>query len=199
MFKNQKSGTFGDLGAFSFYPTKNLGALGDAGAITTNNPNLFTKLKSLRNYGSEKKYYNDYVGYNSRLDEMQAAFLRIKLKHLDDINTHKRNLAGIYLKNINQKYILPLIDSNYYDVYHIFNIRHQKRNELKEYLLKNEIKSEIHYPVPPHQQKAFLSMHNLSFPLSEEIHKTTLSLPISYFHSESDIFSIVEVLNSFNH
>lgn len=197
-FKNQFTGTFGEFGAFSFYPTKNLGALGDAGAIVCNDDKLNSKIRRLRNYGSDIKYYNEVVGYNSRLDELQAAFLSVKLKKLDDINTHKRNLAAIYLDHLKDDFIKPQVHSDYFDVYHIFNIRHEKRDELKDYLLKNDIKTEIHYPVSPSKQKALSGeLTNYNFPISEEIHRTTLSLPISYFHTESDIKRVVEIMNKF--
>lgn len=197
-FKNQFTGTFGEFGAFSFYPTKNLGALGDAGAIVCNDDKLNSKIRRLRNYGSDIKYYNEVVGYNSRLDELQAAFLSVKLKKLDDINTHKRNLASIYLDHLKDDFIKPQVHSDYFDVYHIFNIRHEKRDELKDYLLKNDIKTEIHYPVSPSKQKALSGeLTNYNFPISEEIHRTTLSLPISYFHTESDIKRVVEIMNKF--
>lgn len=197
-YKNKLSGTFGEFGAFSFYPTKNLGALGDAGAVLTNEDSYAEILKKLRNYGSEKKYYNELVGYNSRLDEVQAGFLIQKLKRLNEINEHKRKLALLYFNNLKTDFILPVIDEDYYDVYHIFNIRHEKRDELKEYLLKNEIKTEIHYPVPPHKQKAMQGIiEKQSFPISEEIHKTTLSLPCSFGHTEDEIYKVIEILNKF--
>jgi dTDP-4-amino-4,6-dideoxygalactose transaminase len=197
-YKGKLTGTFGDFGAFSFYPTKNLGALGDAGAVLSNDDNLNTIIKRLRNYGSDVKYYNEIVGYNSRLDEIQAAFLLIKLKKLDEINNHKRNLAKIYFENLKNDFIKPNVDKDYYDVYHVFNVRHEKRDTLKEYLLKNEIKTDIHYPVPPHKQKAMAGViTNQEFPISEEIHKTTLSLPVSYSHTKEEIFKVVEVMNNF--
>ncbi|MDP3148690.1 MAG: DegT/DnrJ/EryC1/StrS family aminotransferase [Ignavibacteria bacterium] len=192
------TGTFGEFGAFSFYPTKNLGALGDAGAVLTDDASLAKTIKRLRNYGSDVKYYNEIVGYNSRLHEMQAGFLSIKLKHLDEINNHKRKLAQIYFDNMKDDFIKPVVEENVFDVFHIFNIRHPKRDELKEYLLKNEIKTEIHYPVPPHKQKAMEGIiSEAHFPISEKIHATTLSLPISFYHQEDDIYKIVEVLNKF--
>jgi len=197
MFNDKKAGTFGDLGAHSFYPTKNLGALGDAGAITTDNEELYIKLKALRNYGSFQKYINDYTGYNSRLDEIQAGFLSIKLLKLDDINLHKRKLAKLYNLYLNDKFIKPSVEDNFFDVYHIYNIRHKKRDQLKNYLLNNEIGTEIHYPIPPHHQKALNSIIKGVYPISEEIHKTTLSLPISYYHTEDDVFKIIDVLNKF--
>ncbi len=196
-YKNKKAGSFGDFGAFSFYPTKNLGALGDAGAITTNNEEYYNTLKKLRNYGSTVKYYNDIAGYNSRLDEIQAGFLSVKLKKLNDINNHKRHLAEIYFKNINSAFVKPIIHKDYYDVYHIYNIRHKKRDKLREFLLENQIKTEIHYPVPPHKQKAMKNVFDDNFPISEEIHKTTLSLPISYFHSAEDVYKVIEIINKF--
>ena len=195
-YKGQKVGTFG-TGAFSFYPTKNLGALGDAGAITTNDSKADSVFRALRNYGSNIKYQNDYIGYNSRLDEIQASLLNVKLKYLDRINSHKRELADIYLKELKEDFIKPVVSPDYFDVYHIFNIRHPKRDDLKEYLLKNGIKTDIHYPIPPHKQKAMEGLFEGEYPLSEEIHKTTLSLPISYGHTLDDVSKVIEVLNKF--
>jgi dTDP-4-amino-4,6-dideoxygalactose transaminase len=197
-FKERMTGTFGSLGAFSFYPTKNLGALGDAGAVVTNDNALGTKVRKLRNYGSSVKYYNEVIGYNSRLDELQAGFLSIKLKALDKINNHKRHLAQIYLKNLKTDFILPKVDSDYFDVYHIFAIRHPNRNELRKYLSEKMIGTEIHYPVPPHQQVAMKEFFtNQTYPIAEEIHNTILSLPISYSHTEEDIYKVIEVMNRF--
>lgn len=193
-YKGKMTGTFG-IGCFSFYPTKNLGALGDAGAIVTDNDELMKSFKTLRNYGSAVKYYNDEIGYNSRLDEIQAGFLSIKLQILNEITNHKRELAKIYLKNLDDRYIKPVVHEDYYDVYHIFNIRHSKRDELKEYLLKNDIKTEIHYPVPPHRQKAMNGILEGEYPIADEIHNTTLSLPISYFHTKEDVMRVCEVMN----
>jgi dTDP-4-amino-4,6-dideoxygalactose transaminase len=198
MLNGQKAGTFGDIGAFSFYPTKNLGALGDGGGIITNREEYATRIRSLRNYGSRQKYHNQEAGYNSRLDELQAAFLSVKLKKLDEINAHKRLLAGIYLNNLRGDFIKPVVEDGYYDVYHIFNIRHSRRNKLRAYLLKNGIGTEIHYPVPPHQQQALASLNfKHDFPTTEEIHRTTLSLPLSFGHSMSEIERVVEVLNRY--
>lgn len=193
-FKDKKVGSFG-IGCFSFYPTKNLGALGDAGAITCDDSDYKDKIKSLRNYGSSIKYYNDDLGYNSRLDEIQAGFLSIKLKILDDITNHKRELALIYLENLDDRFIKPVVDKDYFDVYHIFNIRHEKRDELKDYLLKNNIKTEIHYPLAPHKQKSMIDYIQGEYPISEEIHNTTLSLPISYFHTKDDILKVINLMN----
>ncbi len=194
----KRAGSFGDFGAFSFYPTKNLGCLGDGGAITTNSAELLHKIKRLRNYGSDKKYYNEVIGFNSRLDEVQAGFLSVKLKKLDEINQHKNKLAKIYLENLKDDFIKPVVDSQHYHVFHIFNIRHKKRNELQKYLLENGIKTEIHYPVAPNEQKALQGLlTEYNFPIAKEIHDTTLSLPLSYFHSEADAAKVVEVLNKF--
>jgi dTDP-4-amino-4,6-dideoxygalactose transaminase len=194
----KKAGNFGDFGAHSFYPTKNLGALGDAGAITLNNAEMDEKLRCLRNYGSKAKYYNELPGFNSRLDELQAAMLSVKLKKIDEINAHKRSLASIYLQNLKEDFIKPIVDKDHFDVYHIFNIRHERRDELKEYLLKNGVKSEIHYPLAPHKQKAMEGLFdNQQFPIADKIHQTTLSLPISYFHTSSEVEHICEIANQF--
>ncbi len=197
-YKGQLAGTFGTMSGFSFYPSKNLGALGDAGAILTNNKHHSDSLIKLRNYGSQKKYYNEIVGVNSRLDELQALFLSIKLPFLDEINLQKRRFAQLYLDNLKDGFVLPVVDADFYDVYHIFNIRHPKRDELKAYLLGKGIGSEIHYPVSPNHQKALHGLiHQQSFPISEEIHATTLSLPCSSCHTESDIYQVIEALNAF--
>ncbi|MDN3585379.1 DegT/DnrJ/EryC1/StrS family aminotransferase [Pedobacter aquatilis] len=197
-YKNQLAGTFGDFGCFSFYPTKNLGALGDAGAIICKSEEDYTKLKQLRNYGSEKKYHNGIIGYNSRLDELQASFLRVKLPKLNVINNHKRKFAELYQNNLSDNFVKPLINNDFYNVYHIYNIRHKERDRLKKYLLDNDIDTEIHYPVAPHKQRALSSLNHLYYPISEEIHATTLSLPCSFAHTENDIMKVIEVLNKFN-
>lgn len=197
-YKGRLSGSFGDYAAHSFYPTKNLGALGDAGAVTTDNEELFNKIKVLRNYGSEVKYYNEVVGVNSRLDELQAALLLVKLKYMEQITSHKRELASIYINGLKSDFIKPHVHADYFDVYHIFNVRHQRRDELKEYLLKNDIKTEIHYPVAPNKQKAMKGiLDNQHTPIAEEIHNTTLSLPISYFHTKDAVQKVVDVMNLF--
>lgn len=198
-YANKKVGTWGTFGAFSFYPTKNLGALGDAGAIVTDDKKMAVKLKALRNYGSHQKYYNQYTGINSRLDELQATFLRIKLTHLDAINKHKVWLASLYSKLIsNTKVVLPVAQKNVEEVFHIYNIRCETRDDLKEFLLQKGIKTEIHYPVAPHLQTAFRHLFDDSaFPISEEIHKTTLSLPISYSHTKDDVIYISNLINSY--
>jgi len=197
-FREVVAGSFGHFGAHSFYPTKNLGALGDAGALTTNEKALAEIAATLRNYGSKKKYYNEIVGYNSRLDEIQATFLNVKLRHLDKITLHKRKLAELYQYNLKEDFIRPKIDKDYYDVYHIYNIRHPRRDELKDYLLNKGIKTEIHYPVAPNKQLAMVGIiDNQQTPIAQEIHETTLSLPISYFHSENDIERVISIINDF--
>ncbi len=196
--KGQLTGTFGDYGCFSFYPTKNLGAIGDAGALLCNDDTLNIAMRRLRNYGSDIKYYNEVVGHNSRLDEVQAALLSVKLKYLDELNAHKRKLAAIYQQELKNDFIKPQLHPDYFDVFHIYNIRHIKRDDIKKYLLDNDIKSDIHYPIPPHKQKAMYGIiKQNAFPISEEIHTTTLSLPCSFGHNENDICKVVEVLNKF--
>jgi dTDP-4-amino-4,6-dideoxygalactose transaminase len=197
-YKNKLAGTFGDFAAFSFYPTKNLGALGDAGAILCKSEKDYLRLKQLRNYGSEKKYYNGIIGYNSRLDELQAAFLRVKLPYLNRINEHKRKLAAIYTTHLNDSFVKPAADADFYHVYHIYNILHPERDRLKQYLLDNEIITEIHYPVAPQDQlalKGFLTGYD--DPIAEKIHQRTLSLPCSFIHTEEEIYHVVAVLNKF--
>ncbi|NUN70453.1 MAG: DegT/DnrJ/EryC1/StrS family aminotransferase [Bacteroidetes bacterium] len=196
-YKGRMTGTFG-YGAFSFYPTKNLGCLGDGGAVTTDDAEFARAIRMLRNYGSEKKYYNEVVGYNSRLDEVQAGFLSVKLGHLDAITEHKRALAALYQEGLKEDFIKPQFHPDHFDVFHIYNIRHPRRDALKEYLLTNGIRTEVHYPVPPHKQRAMDGvLVRGEFPISEEIHATTLSLPISYCHMESDVRQVIEVMNRF--
>jgi dTDP-4-amino-4,6-dideoxygalactose transaminase len=166
-----KAGNFGDAAGFSFYPGKNLGALGDAGAIITNDDELAEVLFSLRNYGSKVKYENEILGVNSRLDELQAAFLNIKLKQLDSENDFRRNLAKQYLSEIkNDKLILPAYDFSKNHVFHLFVIRTSNRLALQHFLKDNGIETMIHYPIPPHKQKALSDWNNLSFPITEKIH-----------------------------
>lgn len=196
MYKGKQVGSFG-IGCFSFYPTKNLGALGDAGAITLNDTSLDHKLRALRNYGSSKKYYNDILGYNSRLDEIQAGFLSIKLTILEEITAHKRKLAQYYFEHLESHFITPIQHPDFFDVFHIFAIRHPKRDQLKAYLLENGIKTEIHYPLPPHRQKAMQNIISGEYPIAQEIHDTILSLPISYGHTLDEIRYVCDVINRF--
>ncbi len=198
---NNQQSTINNLksaSAYSFYPGKNLGCLGDGGAVTTNDAELAKVLFSLRNYGSQKKYYNDYVGVNSRLDELQAGFLNLKLPNLDADNQKRRNIAKRYSAEIkNEKIILPNWDFSNNHVFHLFVIRTENRAELQEYLTQNNIQTVIHYPVPPHQQKAFSDWNTLSFPITEKIHNEVLSLPMSPVLTESEVDFIVTVLNTY--
>lgn len=198
-YKNgKKAGSFGTLGCFSFYPTKNLGALGDGGAIVTSDVQLYEKLKALRNYGSKEKYHNLYLGVNSRLDEIQAAFLNIKLPALDAMNLHKQQLATIYNQYLTPKVMKPELQSDGSHVYHIYNIRTEKRDELKKYLLENGVGTEIHYPIPPHQQIGYQTFFKEeSYPITEEIHQTTLSLPISYALKYEQAHQVCELINAY--
>jgi len=193
------TGTFGDAGAFSFYPTKNLGALGDAGAVVTNDDALADEVRALRNYGSRMKYQNDILGVNSRLDELQAGFLRIKLAKLGAMNEHKRRLAEIYFSGIRAKDLtLPDRDGDFFDVFHIFAVRHPARDRLRDYLLAKGIKTEVHYPIPPARQKALAHVFNPEeYPVSERIHAEEISLPCSYCHSDADISEVCKAVNSF--
>ena len=184
--------------AYSFYPGKNLGALGDAGAITTNDDELAKVLYSLRNYGSNKKYYNEFIGINSRLDELQAAFLNVKLPFLDAENDRRRQIAKRYLSEIkSDKIVLPKVDSFDLHVFHLFVIRTKKRQELQDYLLENQIETVIHYPIAPHKQKAFHNWNDLSFPFSEKIHDEVLSLPISPVLTDEEVSFVIEILNGY--
>lgn len=184
--------------AFSFYPGKNLGALGDGGAITTNDDELARVLFSLRNYGSEKKYHNEFVGINSRLDELQAAFLNVKLPNLDADNDKRRSIAKRYLSEIkNDKIVLPTWDFSNNHVFHLFVVRTENRNDLQDYLLKNGIETVIHYPIPSHKQKAFPEWNNLSFPITEKIHDEVLSLPISPIMTNDEVSIVIEILNKY--
>jgi len=182
--------------AFSFYPGKNLGALGDAGAITTNDAALAKVIRSLRNYGSEKKYQNEYIGFNSRLDELQAAFLNVKLPHLDADNYKRKEIAKRYLSEIkNDKIVLPISEQSH--VFHLFVIRTENRDALQEYLLQNGIETMIHYPIPPHKQKAFAEWNTLSFPITEKIHNEVLSLPISPVMTMDEVDFVIKILNNY--
>jgi dTDP-4-amino-4,6-dideoxygalactose transaminase len=200
IYKNgKKSGNLGDASGFSFYPGKNLGALGDGGAITTNDDKLAETLKALRNYGSHKKYHNLYKGINSRLDELQAPLLSVKLKTLDADNAYRQSVAKRYLSEIkNERIILPNADGGAAHVWHLFTIRTQERERLQEYLKKEGIETVIHYPIPPHQQPAYSDWNELSFPISEEIHATILSIPVSPIISEEDVSAIITSINAYN-
>ncbi|MEW5971994.1 MAG: DegT/DnrJ/EryC1/StrS family aminotransferase, partial [Pseudomonadota bacterium] len=200
---SKKVGSWGHASGFSFYPGKNLGALGDAGAITTNDYELAETLKALRNYGSQEKYKNLFKGVNSRLDEIQAAMLGVKLKYLDHEIQHRRKIANLYLNGINNSLIeLPLKNTNAecYEkhVWHLFVIRTKHREALQKYLLENGVQTLIHYPIPPHQQQAYKEWNNLSYPLSEIMHKEVLSLPISPTLTEQDAQKIIMLVNAWS-
>ena len=184
--------------AFSFYPGKNLGSLGDAGAITTNDDALAEVLFAMRNYGSEKKYYNEIIGVNSRLDELQAAFLNVKLPNLETENNRRRQIAKRYSTEIkNNKIVLPLCEDLSNHVFHLFVVRTENREHLQEYLKENSIETLIHYPIPPHKQNALKEWNNLSFPITEKIHREVLSLPISPVMSDDEVTKVVEILNRY--
>lgn len=198
-FGNKRSGNLGDASGFSFYPGKNLGALGDGGAITTNDEELANTIKALGNYGSHKKYENLYKGVNSRLDEIQAAMLRVKLRYLDNEVEKRRGIANYYLENIkNENIILPTVREQDNHVWHLFVIRTSKRDELQKYLLDNGIQTLIHYPIPPHKQNAYKEWTHECYKISEQIHDEILSLPISGVQSFEDTQKIIQVINDFN-
>lgn len=184
--------------AYSFYPTKNLGALGDGGAVVTNDLELAQVVRSLRNYGSETKYQNDFVGVNSRLDELQAAFLNLKLPNLDSDNEKRRVIAKRYLSEIkNDKIILPFWDLTNNHVFHLFVVRTQNREDLQNYLLENNIETVIHYPIPPHKQKALEPLNNFSFPITEKTHNEVLSLPMSPVITGDEVNYVISILNKY--
>ena len=191
---------FKNLGAtgYSFYPSKNLGALGDGGAITTNDDELADVIFSLRNYGSKIKYENEIIGVNSRLDELQAAFLNVKLSHLDTENQIRRQIAKRYLSEIkNDKIVLPFWDGSENHVFHLFIIRTPNRQALQNYLKNNEIETMIHYPIPPHKQKALSSWNHLSFPITEKIHEEVVSIPMNASLTDDEIQHIISTLNHY--
>ncbi len=193
-----KVGNFGDAAGFSFYPGKNLGALGDAGAITTNDTILEKTIRSLINYGSVEKYVNRIKGVNNRLDELQAAFLRVKLKYLNEEINQRRIIANKYLKKINNnKIILPSLFEQESHVWHLFVIRSKNREDLQKYLLNHKIQTVIHYPIPPHKQDAYKELNNLYLPITEQIHNEVLSLPISSVISDSEIEFIINTINNY--
>ncbi len=197
-FEGGKAGNLSDASGFSFYPGKNLGALADAGAITTNNDELAKIIFSLRNYGSQKKYENEFVGLNSRLDEIQAAFLRVKLKDLDQHNQKRREVAKRYLSEIkNPKIVLPYYNGSENHVFHLFVIRTENREKLQSYLLKNNIETLIHYPIPPHKQQAMKAFSHLSLPITEQIHNQVLSIPISPVLTDEEISKVINILNNY--
>jgi dTDP-4-amino-4,6-dideoxygalactose transaminase len=204
IYKGRKTGSLGDASGFSFYPGKNLGALGDAGAVTSNDDELAEVVRTIANYGSKKKYVNDYKGVNSRLDEIQSAVLSVKLKYLDEDNHKRREIAQYYCENIkNEKIILPkpksessITDSKNH-VWHQFVIRTKRREELQKYLLESGIQTLIHYPIPPHKQLAYQEWNKVSLPITEKIHNEVLSLPISPIMTDQEIETITKTLNTY--
>lgn len=195
-YKGKRAGSLCDATAFSFYPTKNLGALGDGGAVTTNDDELAGIVRALSNYGTSSKYISDYKGFNSRLDEIQAAILSVKLKYLERDNNYRRELASYYLSHIdNKKISLPDVKETGEHVFHQFVIRTGERDRLKDYLDKKAILTQIHYPKPPHKQKAYMEWNKLSFPITEKIHDEVLSLPLN---TALDVNTLDEICMAIN-
>jgi len=195
-YNNIRSGGLADAAGWSFYPTKNLGALGDAGAVTTNDGELADRLRYWRNYGSGQKYYNQYVGQNSRLDELQAAILSEKLTRLDAENDRRRQLARRYLTELNpDKLTLPPADAIDQDVWHLFVVRHPDRTRLISYLQQRGIGTDVHYPIPPHRQQAFPEWHGLALPISEQLHREVVSLPLNPTLTDDEVSYIIDTIN----
>ena len=198
IFNGKKTGAIGDVAGHSFYPGKNLGALGDAGAITTNDDLLAETVRTLANYGSSKKYVFKYTGRNSRLEEIQAAVLDVKLKYLDEDVSARKQVAKYYIDNIKHvDIVLPQFRDWDRHVFHLFPIRTSRRDELQQYLLDNNIQTIIHYPVPPHKQECYGEWNRLLLPITEKIHNEELSLPISPVMTDDDVDSVVRVINKF--
>lgn len=199
-YKGKKAGNLGDVGAFSFYPTKNLGAMGDAGAVVTDDEEIAKKVLALSNYGSEKKYHNIYAGGNSRLDEIQAAILRVKLKYLDEWNAYREKIAQKYLQGIKSpKVKLPKVEDDKCHVWHIFAIQTEERDKFQSFLRENDILTEVHYPIPMHFQKAYqsLGIEKGALPLAEEIAETELSLPMFYGITDEQVAYVIDLVNRF--
>jgi dTDP-4-amino-4,6-dideoxygalactose transaminase len=193
-----RTGNLGDAAGFSFYPGKNLGALGDSGAVTTKDPELAKTIRTLANYGSAQKYVNQYQGLNSRMDEMQAAFLNVKLRYVDAETTRRQEIAKYYITHIkNDKIVLPSEGKDGEHVWHLFVIRSANRDELQAYLQENQIQTLIHYPIPLHKQECYISMCDISLPITELIHEEVLSLPISPVMSNEEVEKVVSFLNKY--
>lgn len=198
ILNRKRAGSFGDAAGFSFYPGKNLGALGDAGCITTNDKELYEKCKALANYGSDYKYHHIYKGINSRLDEIQAAILNVKLKYLDQDNEIRRTISKQYREQVdNSRIILPTVTTEESHVWHIFVVRTNSRDKLASFLKESGIQTNIHYPIPPHQQQAYSEYEKDSYPITEQIHKQVLSIPISPVLSQQDVQYIISCLNQY--
>ena len=199
-YKGQQVGSFGDLGCFSFYPSKNLGCFGDGGAITTNNDELADAFRTYRNYGSKVRYYNDVIGTNSRLDEFQAGMLRVKLSHLNELTEERVSLAHELCTRVSNPWIeLPLVDENCTSVWHLFVVRTKHREELMKYLEEHHVQTLIHYPIPPHMQKAYeyLGHHEGDYPISENLAREVLTLPLYNGMKEEELNYLIDVLNGF--
>ena len=199
-YKKKKTGTFGDFGCFSFYPTKNLGAFGDGGALTTNNDALMKAARIYRNYGSEQKYHNSVVGVNSRLDELQAGLLRVKLKHLIELNKERQKIAAQYLQGINQSLLqLPKVQEDAYSVWHQFVVKIKQRDDFMSYLRKNDIHAMIHYPIPPHRAEAYayLNMQKGSMPITEAYSNEVVSLPFYNGIEQQEIDYVIDKINHY--
>ena len=198
-YQGRRTGNLGDAAAFSFYPGKNLGCLGDGGGITTNDDELYAKVKALANYGSDRKYHHIYKGVNSRLDEMQAAVLDVKLARLDADNARRREIAAYYRRAItNPRVILPQTYDEDAAVWHVFTVRTDKRNEFQKYLADNGVQTIIHYPTPPHKQGAYSEWNERSYPVTEKIHREIISLPISPVMTDEEAAYVAEVVNRWN-
>lgn len=197
-YQTNRAGNLGDAAGWSFYPSKNLGAMGDAGAITTNNGDLADRLRAIRNYGSTQKNVTDFVGYNSRLDALQAVILSAKLPFLDADNQRRRTLVHRYLAEIqNPDVSLPPADQIERDAWHLFVIRHPRRNALRQYLHERGIGTEVHYPIPPHQQRAYSAFAQASLPISERLHKEVISLPLNPVLTDEEVSYIIDAINMF--
>jgi dTDP-4-amino-4,6-dideoxygalactose transaminase len=199
-YRDKRAGALGDAAGWSFYPTKNLGAYGDAGAVTTDDDDLAGRVRLLRNYGSKEKYYNEEKGINSRLDELQAALLGVRLNHLDEWNSRRARIAAIYLEGLSDvDMILPAIAEGAEPAWHLFVIRSKRRDELQRFLKSAGVATLVHYPVPPHLQTAYKDLAHLpgSFPITEAIHREVLSLPMGPHLSESDAAQVVEAVRRF--
>jgi dTDP-4-amino-4,6-dideoxygalactose transaminase len=197
-YRDKKAGNLSDGAGFSFYPSKNLGAMGDAGAITTNDDVLADRMRALRNYGSSQKYVFDYQGYNSRLSEIQAAILSVKLPYLTSENTIRQNIAKRYLVEIkNPKIILPPANTVYNDVWHLFIVRVEERETFRKHLAENGIGTDVHYPIAPHKQLAYLDWANLQLSITEKIHETVVSLPLNTTLTSEEISYIIQIVNEY--
>ena len=197
-YKGKKTGALGDAAGFSFYPGKNLGALGDAGAVTTNDSELASTIRSLANYGSERKYVFRYKGRNSRMDELQAAVLDVKLRYVDEDNLIRRSVALDYIEHVTNPLVgVPSVDYWRNSVFHIFPVMCRRRDELQEYLHSRGVQTMIHYPIPPHRQRCYAEWGGLSLPATERIHAEELSIPCHQAMNKKDVLAVIDLLNGF--